>query len=95
MEKPEELKKLGHSKKSPLKALRENCLECCNGSSKEVSLCPVTVCPSYPFRHGKNPWRRKREVTPRQLAALKKTPSNDGQKLLDDRVGLELKPEVS
>jgi hypothetical protein len=27
---------------SPLKAIRQNCIECCGGSKHEVSLCPAT-----------------------------------------------------
>lgn len=78
METPSDLLNLGHSQKPPLKALRENCLECCNGSPKEVSQCTAIACPAFPFRHGKNPWRSKRHPTPRQIAALRKGPSNNG-----------------
>lgn len=52
-----ELEDLGHSRVSPLRALRLKCLDCCNGSPQEVRLCTVVDCPSWPFRMGKNPWR--------------------------------------
>jgi hypothetical protein len=52
----EELTKLGHSKQSPIKAIREKCLDCCCGSSMEVKLCTVTRCALWPFRLGSNPW---------------------------------------
>lgn len=55
---------------SPLKAIREKCLDCSNGSYKEVELCPVTRCPIYTFRFGKNP-NRKRELTEDQLEELR------------------------
>lgn len=42
---------------TPLKAVRLKCLDCSNGSSNEVKLCPVEKCPLYPFRFGKNPNR--------------------------------------
>ena len=42
---------------SPLKAIRKNCLDCCNGSAKEVRLCPIEDCPLHQFRFGKNPNR--------------------------------------
>lgn len=42
---------------TPLKAIRAKCLDCCNGSSKEVKLCTVAGCPLYPLRLGKNPRR--------------------------------------
>ena len=41
---------------SPLRAIREKCLDCC-GSSFEVKSCTVTSCALYPFRLGKNPNR--------------------------------------
>ena len=51
------LRDLGHTPKSPFRALRERCLECCSGSSHEVRCCTVVRCPAWPFRTGKNPWR--------------------------------------
>lgn len=44
--------------RSPLKTIRAYCLDCCNGSSHEVKLCPVTRCLLYPYRFGKNPNRK-------------------------------------
>jgi len=52
-----ELEQLGHARVSPLRALRLNCLDCCNGSAQEVRLCTAVDCPSWPFRMGKSPWR--------------------------------------
>jgi hypothetical protein len=40
---------------TPLKTIRKNCIECCNGSSNEVELCQVAQCKLYPFRYGKKP----------------------------------------
>lgn len=54
-----DLEQLGHAPVSPLRALRLKCLDCCNGSAQEVRLCTAVDCPSWPFRMGKNPWRRK------------------------------------
>jgi hypothetical protein len=51
-----ELEDLGHSRVSPLRALRMKCLDCCNGSAQEVRLCTAVDCPSWPFRMAKNPW---------------------------------------
>jgi hypothetical protein len=51
-----ELEDLGHSRVSPLRALRMKCLDCCNGSAQEVRLCTAVDCPSWPFRMGRNPW---------------------------------------
>ncbi len=54
----EDLEQVGHARVSPLRALRLKCLDCCNGSTREVRLCTAVDCPSWPFRMGKNPWRR-------------------------------------
>lgn len=43
---------------SPVRAIRHKCLDCVNGSSNEVSLCPAKKCPLWPFRFGKNPYRK-------------------------------------
>lgn len=42
---------------TPLKAIREKCLDCMCGQAQEVKLCPCDDCPLYPFRLGKNPSR--------------------------------------
>ena len=52
--------------RSPIKAIRAQCLECRNGNNNEVRLCPITDCPLYAFRFGKNPYRQKREYTEEQ-----------------------------
>ena len=33
-----------------LRAIRENCLDCSGGSSKEVALCVIPNCSLYPYR---------------------------------------------
>ena len=40
---------------TPLRAIRKNCLSCCNGSTNEIALCPATSCSSWPFRFGHKP----------------------------------------
>ena len=40
---------------SPLKAIREKCLECSCGQAYEIKMCPITDCPLYRFRYGKKP----------------------------------------
>lgn len=42
---------------TPIKAIRQKCLDCSNGSAKEVKQCPASGCPLQPFRLGKNPNR--------------------------------------
>lgn len=57
--------------RNPVKAIRAKCIECCNGSSHEVSLCPCGDCALYPFRFGKNPYRTKREFTDAQKEEMR------------------------
>lgn len=45
--------------KSPLKAIREKCLDCSVYQKGEVLNCTVYDCAIYPFRLGKNPNRKK------------------------------------
>jgi hypothetical protein len=47
--------------KSPLKAIREKCVECMGGREsdgyvKRISECVSADCPIYEFRFGKNPY---------------------------------------
>ena len=47
--------------KSPLKAIREKCVECMDGRKsdgyvKRISECVSADCPIYEFRFGKNPY---------------------------------------
>lgn len=40
---------------TPIKAIREKCLECCNGQVKEVRFCPNKKCALYEYRIGHRP----------------------------------------
>lgn len=42
-------------KLTPMKAIRQKCLECSCGSSKEVSLCTIKTCALYAYRSGHRP----------------------------------------
>ena len=44
--------------KSPLKAIRQHCLDCCCGSAYEVKNCTIHHCELYPFSMGHNPNRK-------------------------------------
>lgn len=54
--------------KSPVKAIRAFCLECCGDSSSEVRECVSQRCPLHAFRFGKNPYVH-REMTEEQKQA--------------------------
>ena len=41
--------------KTPIKAIREHCIDCSAGSYKEVKYCVIHYCPLYPYRMGKRP----------------------------------------
>lgn len=56
--------------KSPAKAIRAKCLDCCGGSANEVRLCTAPNCPLYHFRFGKNPYRTVRILTEEQKVKL-------------------------
>lgn len=55
----DELRAMGHVPMSPNEAIRAHCLDCCAGSAQEVAKCMAQRCPSWPFRMGKNPWRKQ------------------------------------
>jgi len=42
---------------TPLKAIRNHCLECCGYQSQEVELCTDPMCWMYPYRFGLTPER--------------------------------------
>jgi hypothetical protein len=46
--------------------IREECIDCSGGSIHEVKLCVIPECPLYPFRFGKNPFRKRRKLTDQQ-----------------------------
>lgn len=55
---------------NPMKAIRLKCLDCCCDSSNEVKLCTSVNCSLYPFRLGKNPFRKKRVLTEEEKKKL-------------------------
>jgi len=61
---------------SPMRAIRAKCLECSNGSVREVRLCPITDCNLYPFRMGRNPYIKKRELSPEQRKIISERLAN-------------------
>jgi hypothetical protein len=45
---------------TPLKAVRQHCVACCNGSFSEVKLCAAKSCPLWSFRLGHRPTAAER-----------------------------------
>ena len=69
---PDQLRSLGHQG-IILKAVRENCLQCCAGNDAEVRTCRLIWCPMWPYRMGANPFNRR-------------TLTEDARKVLADRL---------
>jgi hypothetical protein len=63
---PLEILSLKFRAQNPLTAIREKCLDCCCGNAAEVRKCVAVDCPSWPFRMGTNPFRKKRELSAEQ-----------------------------
>ena len=40
---------------TPVKAIRQKCIDCTCGQLAEIRLCPVINCPLYPYRMGRRP----------------------------------------
>ena len=40
---------------TPIKAIRQTCLDCTCGQPKEIRHCPIINCPLYPYRMGRRP----------------------------------------
>lgn len=53
----------GHSQISPIKAIRAHCLDCCVGQVSEIAKCEAVNCNLWPFRAGKNPYRKIRRMS--------------------------------
>lgn len=41
--------------RTPIKAIRAKCLDCCCGQFQEVRLCTVETCPLHEYRMGHRP----------------------------------------
>ena len=65
----EDLNAMGHEKRSFLKIIRANCLECCNHSQDGVKRCRIVTCCFWPYRMNKNPFA-KRDLTEEQRKTI-------------------------
>lgn len=45
--------------KTPIKAIRAKCIDCCCGQKAEVRKCTATDCPLWPYRMGVNVFHGK------------------------------------
>ena len=67
---PSRILSLKFRSQNPLKAIRARCLDCCCYQPSEVRKCTAVECPSWPFRMGTNPFRRKRVLSDGEKRAL-------------------------
>ena len=58
--------------RSPIKAIRAKCIECCCGQLAEVKLCTCTDCALHPFRFGKNPYVKRTMSEDQKMAAAER-----------------------
>ena len=66
---------------SPVKAIRAHCIECV-GSAKNVKECPDVECNLFPYRFGKSPFRKGRQMTEEQkIAAAERMRKARGAKI--------------
>ena len=56
---------------SPQKAIQVFCFECCGGTKQYVKECTAKDCALYPYRMGKNPYRKSREYSDEEKEQLK------------------------
>ena len=68
------------NKISPIKAIRQKCLDCCCGQRTEVQLCPATDCPLWIFRFGKNPFSNRTLTDEQKIAAAERMRAYHGEK---------------
>ena len=68
-----------------LKAIRLKCLDCCCGSQNEVKLCACEDCALYPFRYGKNPFRKKKTYSDEEILRMKENGKRLRNSLLKTR----------
>ena len=66
----EELNQAVKENTNVLRAIRLKCLDCSCFQLGEVRDCLITTCPLYPFRLGKNPFR-KRELSEDEKREIK------------------------
>ena len=59
-----------NSQKTPLKAIREKCLDCCGHQYSEVRECHITECPLWIYRMGKNPFHQRKMTEEQKRVAI-------------------------
>ena len=55
---------------TPIRTIREKCLDCCLNQRSEVKHCGVVACPLWPYRRGRRPLPEETEAHLQEKAAL-------------------------
>jgi hypothetical protein len=66
----EQLIALGHHPEPAMSVMRKKCLDCAH-TAHEVRNCTVVSCQLWPYRFGKNPFRKRRTLSAKHRAALR------------------------
>lgn len=61
--------------RTPMKAIRAKCIDCCCGDMKEIRECTIEKCPLWPYRMGHRP--EKDESIDKEVSSSK-TPKKVG-----------------
>ena len=61
---------------NPMRAIKLKCLDCSTYNTNEIKECIVKKCPLYPFRLGKNPFRKKKELSEEERNKLSERMKN-------------------
>jgi len=64
--------------KTPVAAIRANCLDCCCGSTKAVRECPISNCTLHPYRLGKRPTAEERRAYEKVGSKVRGFDEDDG-----------------
>ena len=57
--------------KTAVKSIRAYCIECGDGTQKEVRLCPVVDCPLYAYRFGRRPTEAEKQEIEQAINDMK------------------------
>ena len=72
--------------------IRKHCLECCDGSPKEVRFCPITTCDLWAFRFGCKPKSAVRRLGKNGKSLLDESYFQEGGKFSPDKSISEIEP---
>lgn len=81
----QKMKESGVDLKTPIKAIRAKCMDCCGFQYSEVEKCTVPKCPLFPYRFGKRP-RELSDITGEHTIEIEENDESE----VDEREDSEL-----